>query len=609
MTTQPNGQTLINQVASFYHQYLDCSPEQLDLLALWTMHTHIIPAAPFSPALNICSRQKHSGKTLCLQLLGLLCDHPWMHTAAAPPLLLHQLTDGYEPFVGTLLLDDCDATFGKTRMNIKLQGLFTARFQQDARFTVRVKDDGEYIFDDRLVFFPAAFAGHGRLHPCLAERSIQIALDPKKAGSPCQPFRFYAAQNQSRSLQYDLSGWGNAHHEHFEKITPYKEDQFPPELSWRHRDCAEPLLHVADFIGGDWPQRARLALVNAFALAAFEDFYSSKQILSDIRDAFFEKGNPEWLSSADVLEFLHTIDNRTWAGWSKGKPMQPKALAHLLEPFGVQPRNHRTGPKTVPKGYYRADLEPVWQRHLPEPCAKPIPIPQTCGTAAPGCDEGINGKETCGTAAPGCDEGILRSPALPVAAELQNSTPGHSRLAASSQKPAAPVAADLQNSPPNNPKPTPSSQQTTPVAANLQNSIPSNPRPAASIQTFAATSSPVAANLQNPVSNNPKPNPSRQNPTVSHNPVAAKSQSSVPNRPNSRQPEAGRTPVAANLQTSTLSNPQPEPDVPMLGANWRGMAKRPPAPSPVAGNMKKEGIGQKIMRSVFQFQANRTHFE
>src|SRR5437016_2537276 len=466
MTTQPNGQTLINQVANFYQQYLHCSPEQLDLLALWTMHTHIIPAAPFSPALNICSRQKHSGKTLCLQLLGLLCDGAWMHTAAAPPLLLHQLTDGFESFAGTLLLDDCDATFGKSRMNLKLQGLFTARFQQDARFTVRVKDDGEYSFDDKPVFFPAAFAGNGRLHPSLAERSIMIALEPKpvlrcqpnEPGSPCQPFRFYPAQDSSRSLKQGLSNWGNAHHDRFEKIAPYKEDQFPPELNWRSRDCAEPLLHVADFIGGDWPQRARQALVNAFALAAFEDFYSSKQILSDIRDAFFEKGNPEWLSSADVLEFLHTIDNRTWDDWSKGKPMQPKALAHLLEPFGVQPRNHRTGPQTVPKGYYREDLEAIWQRHLPETQTKP-----EAWSAAPGCGEGTNGKGTCGTAAPGCDEGILRSPALPVAAELQNSALSTPKLTASSQKLVAPpVAADLQNSALSTPKLTPSSQN--PVA-------------------------------------------------------------------------------------------------------------------------------------------------
>src|SRR5437588_8605604 len=211
-STQPNPRDLINQVANFYKEYLDCSPEQLDLLSLWTMHTHIIPSAPFSPSLNICSRQKHSGKTLCLQLLGMLCDGAWMHTAAAPSLLIHQLTDGDEPFGGTLLLDDCDATFGKTRMNIKLQGLFTARFQHDARFTVRVKDDGEYLFDDKPVFFPAAFAGNGHLHPCLAERSIPIALEPKEPGSACQPFRFFEAKNQSRSLQYNLCDWTGAHH-------------------------------------------------------------------------------------------------------------------------------------------------------------------------------------------------------------------------------------------------------------------------------------------------------------------------------------------------------------------------------------------------------------
>ncbi len=442
----PNTPDLINQVTNFYQQYLDCSPEQLDLLALWTMHTHIIPGAPFSPSLNICSRQKHSGKTVCLQLLGLLCDTPSMHTAAAPSLLLHQLTGGFEPFNGTLLLDDCDATFGKTRMNIKLQGLFTARFQQDARFTVRVKEDGEYSFDDRLVFFPAAFAGNGRLHPCLAERSIQISLGPKKTGSPCRPFRFYAAHNSSRSVRQTLSDWGNANHERFEKMAPYKEDQFPPELSWRHRDCAEPLLHVADFIGGDWPNRARQALVNAFALAAFEDFYSSKQILSDIRDVFFEKGNPEWISSADLLSVLHTLDNRTWDDWTKGKPMQPKALAHLLAPFGISPRNHRTGAQAVPKGYYRQDLEPAWTSHLPA---------------------------QIGSTTFGRSEGIGAFISNPVAAELQDFTPSQSKLVESSQK----------------------SPATVPVAANVQDSIPDQPKLAASSQKLAASS--VAANVQN----------------------------------------------------------------------------------------------------------------
>ncbi len=514
----PNTRDLINQVANFYKQYLDCSPEQLDLLALWTMHTHIIPAAPFSPALNICSRQKHSGKTLCLQLLGLLCDGAWMHTAAAPSLLIHQLTDGDEPFGGTLLLDDCEATFGKSRMNIKLQGLFTARFQQDARFAVRVKDGGEYIFDHSLVFFPAAFAGNGRLHPSLAERSIQIALEPKKPGSSCQPFRFYAVQNSARSLWQSLSDWGDANHERFGKIAPYKEDQFPPELSWRARDCAEPLLHVADFIGGDWPNRARQALVNAFALAAFEDFYSSKLVLSDIRDAFAEKGNPEWISSIDLLEYLHTMDNRPWDEWTKGKPMHPKSLSHLLGPFGIRPRNHRTGPKTIPKGYYRGDLEPVWQRHLSE---------TTCGTAA-ACGENPAPRHE--------PKGIARS-ASSVAANFQNSAPGQPKLAASSQQLGA-----------------------TSVAANLQNLTSSSPKPTASNQKPVAAI-PVAANLQKSglTNSNPEPVLPKQ---IGNFPIVANGQNSIPDQPQpaaSSQKPVAAVPVAANLQNSTSGGSQLDP--------------------------------------------------
>ena len=368
MKTDQTTPTLINQITDFYRQYLSCSPEQLDLLALWTLHTHAFLAAPFSPSLYIHSREKQSGKTLCLQLLSLLSDDAWMHTAVAPSLLLRQLTnDEPNSFTGTLLLDECHATFGSSRMNVKLQGLLTARFQQDARFTVTFKDGDELNFNEVPVYFAAAFAGNGRLHPCLAERSIPITLEPKPPGSPYQPFRFFAAQKQSRSLLESLRQWGADNHEAFEAITPYKEDQFPPELSWRQRDCAEPLLHIADSIGGEWPQRARQALVNTFALAAFEDIYSSRQVLSDLGDAFSAQGNPEWRSTTDLLKFLHTMDDRNWHEWNKGKPMVPKQLAGLLEPFGIHPRSQRTGPDndTVIRGYKLEDLEPIWARHLP----------------------------------------------------------------------------------------------------------------------------------------------------------------------------------------------------------------------------------------------------
>jgi hypothetical protein len=256
--------------------------------------------------------------------------------------------------------------------------------------------------------------------------------------------------------------WGDDTDKLFSEMAPYKEDQFPPELSFRQRDCAEPILQIADFIGGDWPQRARQALVNAFALAAFEDFYHSRQILSDLREAFAEKSNPQWISTADLLAHLHTMDDRPWDTWSKDKPMHPKALAGLLEPFGIRPRNQRTSPKTVIKGYYLEDFQKSWTRHLH----------QTCGTAAPGCDGGS------------------------VAAELQNSSTGISGQqleAKSSQLIRSDVAAELQ-------------QNSDVAAKSAQSSNNETGNPARSVvaakptgqQIPNLTRSVVAANLHSP---------------------------------------------------------------------------------------------------------------
>ena len=76
------------------------------------------------------------------------------------------------------------------------------------------------------------------------------------------------------------------------------------------------------------------------------------------------KGNPGWVSTADLLAFLHTLDDRAWDEWNKGKPMKPKDLARLLEPFGIHSHNHRTGPDKVIKGYNLEDFQPNWTRHL-----------------------------------------------------------------------------------------------------------------------------------------------------------------------------------------------------------------------------------------------------
>src|SRR5579864_3798965 len=71
-----DGNKLLNDVSEFIGRYLQCSEHQRTVLALWALHTHCMSAAQVTPYLAIQSAEKQSGKTLCLQLLNLLCESP-----------------------------------------------------------------------------------------------------------------------------------------------------------------------------------------------------------------------------------------------------------------------------------------------------------------------------------------------------------------------------------------------------------------------------------------------------------------------------------------------------------------------------------------------------
>jgi hypothetical protein len=252
-------------------------------------------------------------------------------------------------------------------MNPRLQGVITAGFKSHGRHSFSCRGEDIMEATQVNVFCPKAFAGQG-LPPCLAELSIPVALEPKPSGSPCRRFRYEDAAKLAKPMVDSLNHWAGETDGPLGSLAPYNEDQFPPELSARQQDCAEPLLYLADLIGGDWPQRARCALVNAFTAVLFEDPGASLQLLSDLRDAFLHNDDQGWLSTATILDHLHNLEDRSWHEWHKGNPLDSSGMARLLHPFGIGSRNHRTSPTTVAKGYYREDFVQSWECHLP-PCS------------------------------------------------------------------------------------------------------------------------------------------------------------------------------------------------------------------------------------------------
>jgi len=124
------------------------------------------------------------------------------------------------------------------------------------------------------------------------------------------------------------------------------------------QECAEPLLCIADVIGGHWPERSRAALASVFHCA---ETSLSVQLLSDIRAWFHVRGNPEYLSSGDMLASLATLDHRPWAAWPANSG---RRLGALLHPFGIFSRNlHGSG--RVFKGYMLKNFQAAFDRYLP----------------------------------------------------------------------------------------------------------------------------------------------------------------------------------------------------------------------------------------------------
>jgi hypothetical protein len=180
-------------VADFIARYLHCSEHERNTLALWLLHTHCFSAAQVTPYISIQSVQKQSGKTLCLQLLSLLCPNPAL-TSGVTAAVLSKRTDAAER--PTFLLDESQITLGNRSRskNPTLRGLLVSGFQRGIGASDKTRE--------RNLFSPKAFAGIGILPEPLAERSLPIILEPVNGASQkVKRFNLVRAQEEVKPLR------------------------------------------------------------------------------------------------------------------------------------------------------------------------------------------------------------------------------------------------------------------------------------------------------------------------------------------------------------------------------------------------------------------------
>jgi hypothetical protein len=86
-------------------------------------------------------------------------------------------------------------------------------------------------------------------------------------------------------------------------------------------------------------------------------------LLEDIRDLFQERG-VDRMASAEIVEALGKREDRPWSKWKGDKPITPRQLARLLEPFAVSPTTIWNAGKAI-KGYRSASFADAFARYVP----------------------------------------------------------------------------------------------------------------------------------------------------------------------------------------------------------------------------------------------------
>jgi len=356
----PEGVALLNDLSSLIRRFVALSAAQADICALWLLHTYAMEATEFTPYLNIGSPLPRSGKTTLLQLLALLTAKPW-YTGRVTAAVLVRKTDKDHP---TLLLDESDAAFrANSEYAETLRGVLNSGYEQDGTYSMCVQVKKEWVPKDFSTFSPKAIAGIGRLPDTVEDRSIPISLKRKLSNEECEGFRKRKVRPEAEALRTRAAKWTSQNI----KLLRDADPCMPCELDDRQQDVCEPLVAIADLAGGEWPERARKALITLLEAQVAREESQGVRLLANIRSCFESHGT-ERLKSSALLLTLIAIEDAPWAEYRKGFPLSVNELARLLRQFGIRPRDLRF-PDGVHKGYERGDFKDAWARNCPLPAS------------------------------------------------------------------------------------------------------------------------------------------------------------------------------------------------------------------------------------------------
>jgi hypothetical protein len=358
----PPGDWLLNAIAAHITRFVVFATEaHADVVALWVVHTHAIPAAFATPYLHIDSPLPGCGKSTLFRVLYQIVASP-LASANATAAAIFRKISADRP---TLMLDEIDAQLGDDAEKASaIRSILNAGYQAGPTATVLRCEGPRHDVCEFNVFGAKAFAGINErtLHSTTLDRCIHIGMQRKRKGEG-EKFVPHRVEGESKELRAGIAAFTQCHLEELRELDP----EFPGELGDRGEEIWGPLFAIAHVAGGDWPERVRRACLAVQTGLAVEDENIAVQLLADLRFIFDDEEGRDRLGSDELCKRLRALEDRDWASWGsrrKQPGLDQRDLSKLLRRFSIKPGTVRLTDRTV-KGYKREDLEEAWSRYLP----------------------------------------------------------------------------------------------------------------------------------------------------------------------------------------------------------------------------------------------------
>jgi Protein of unknown function (DUF3631)/Bifunctional DNA primase/polymerase, N-terminal/Primase C terminal 1 (PriCT-1) len=354
-----DGAKLLNDLVAHLRRFMVLSDAQADTVALFTLMTHCVDAFTVVPYLRVFSPTKRTGKSRLLELLEFLVHKPVKTGGISEAALFRSLADG----TVTLLFDEIGKVLGESARdrNSDIEAVLLNGYAAGTPVLRCVGEGSKQTVTPFDVFGPKVLGGTGRLDEMIVDRCLPVALKRKARTEQVERLRRRDADKIAEPFRARMVAWATVNGKTLATVHP----DLPDELDDRAQDITESLLAIADVAGGDWPRRARRAVIELRGNSELaDDDEIGVELLADVRHAFGSE-NVDRLSTERLLVVLCTDKERPWATWHRGDAISPRVLANILRPFGIRSNTLRLPDETRAKGFKRDQFEDAWNRYLP----------------------------------------------------------------------------------------------------------------------------------------------------------------------------------------------------------------------------------------------------